>query len=84
MTKASIHQRRCLCAPCWAESHRLKAALLECESSWMESKNVLQQDVGFLTRWLDLLKTMETYVPGKQDTARKQMLKNLLASGACK
>lgn len=78
--KASIHQRRYLCASCWAESHRLKAALLECESSWMESKKRLERDVGFLTRWMDLLKTLEAYEPGKQDTARKNMLTKLISS----
>lgn len=82
--KAHIDQRRYLCASCWAESHRLRALLLECESSWAGSKKRLQQDVGFLTRWLDLLNTLEAYQPGKRDTARKNMLAKLLASGACK
>ena len=78
--KASIHQRRCLCAPCWAEAHRLRAALLECESSWMESKKRLERDVGFLTRWLALLTRLENYEPGKQDTAKKDMLTKLISS----
>lgn len=82
--KASIDQRRHLCAPCWDESHRLRALKLECESLWAESKKQLQQDVGFLTRWLDLLNTLEAYQPGKRDTARKNMLAKLLASVARK
>lgn len=78
--KASIDQRRCLCASCWAESHRLRALLLECESSWAESKQSFQRDAEFLARWLDLLNALEAYQPGKRDTARKNMLNRLLAS----
>lgn len=78
--KASIDQRRHLCGACWSESHRLRALLVECESSWGESKKLLQQDAGFLTRWLDLLKALEACEPGKRDTAKKNMLAKLLAS----
>lgn len=78
--KASIDQRRYLCASCWAESHRLRALLLECESRWMESKNLLQKDLDFLTRWLDLQKALEAYEPGKRNTARNNMLNKLIAS----
>ena len=46
----------------------------------MESRKRLERDVGFLTRWLDLQKTLEAYEPGKQDTARKNMLTKLISS----
>ena len=78
--KASIDQRRSLCAPCWSESHRIRNMLLECEEQWAESKAKLQDDRSFLTHWLELLVALEAYVGYKPDTAKKNMLVKLLAN----
>ena len=77
--KASIDQRRILCSECWSESHGIRAALRGCEEQWAKSKSTLQIDKAFLRRWLELLTVLETYVPYKPDTARKNMLGKLLA-----
>ena len=78
--KASIDQRRMLCADCWSESHRTRAALAECDRRWACGKAALQRDAVFLERWLELLIVLERYVAYKPDTARKNMLRKLLAS----
>jgi len=78
--KASIDQRRFLCAACWSESHRLRNMLLECEERWSKGKAKLQADKPFLTHWSELLVALEAYVPYKPDTAKKNMLAKLLAS----
>lgn len=76
--KASIDQRRNLCATCWTESHRIRAALRDCETQWSEAKSQLQADKAFLGRWSSLLVSLEAYVPYKPDTAKKNMLAKLL------
>jgi hypothetical protein len=78
--KASIDQRRMLCADCWSESHRTRAALAECDRRWASAKAALQRDAFFLQQWLELLIVLERYVAYKPDTARKNMLRKLLAS----
>jgi Probable zinc-ribbon domain len=78
--KASIDQRRSLCAECWSESHRLRAALRDCEEQWAAAKENLKIDKVFLHRWLELLTALEAYVPYKPDTARKIMLGKFLAN----
>jgi len=78
--KASIDQRRLLCASCWSESHRIRSMLLECERQWAESKAELQADKSFLNHWSELLAALEAYVPYKPDTAKKNMLAKLLAN----
>jgi hypothetical protein len=78
--KASIDQRRSLCAECWSESHRLRAELRDCEEQWAAAKGKLKVDRAFLNRWLELLTTLETYVAYKQDTAKKDMLGKLIAN----
>lgn len=50
--KASIDQRRSLCAACWSEAHRIRNMLAECEERWAEGKAKLQTDKSFLTHWL--------------------------------
>jgi Probable zinc-ribbon domain len=78
--RASIDQRRSLCAECWSESHRLRAALRDCEEQWVAARAKLQVDEAFLNRWLNLLPALEAYVPYKPDTAKKNMLGKFLAS----
>jgi hypothetical protein len=78
--KASIDQRRILCAECWSGSHRIRAALRDCEEQWATAKAKLQADKAFLNRWLELLTALEAYVPYKPDTAKKSMLGKLLAN----
>jgi hypothetical protein len=78
--KASIDQRRSLCAACWSESHRIRNMLVECEERWAEGKAKLQTDKSFLTHWSELLAALEEYVPYKPDTAKKNMLAKLLAN----
>ena len=77
--KASIDQRRRLCSSCWSEAHRIREALQSCEEKWAQSKKDLKTDRGFLSGWLEQLNLLETYVPFKRDTARKNMLSKLLA-----
>ena len=78
--KASVDQRRSLCASCWSESHRIRNLLAECEQRWAEGKARLQTDRPFLTHWSKLLAALEEYVPYKPDTAKKNMLAKLLAN----
>lgn len=78
--KASIDQRRILCGSCWAGSNQIRAQLNDCTSSWEVSKKELQHDGAFLKNWLDLLVRLEEYVPYKPDSAKKNMLKKLLAA----
>jgi hypothetical protein len=78
--KASIDQRHILCAECWSESHRIRAALRDCEEQWAAAKAKLQIDKTFLSHWLELLAALEGYVPYKPDTAKKNMLGKLLAN----
>lgn len=78
--KASIDQRRSLCAECWSESHRIRADLRNCEEQWAAAKAQLQADKAFLVRWLELLTALEGYVPYKPDTAKKNMLSKFLAN----
>lgn len=78
--KASIDQRRALCANCWSESNRIRAALRACEEQWAEGKAKLKSDKPFLIRWSELLVALEAYVPYKPDTAKKNMLSKLLAN----
>ena len=77
--KASIDQRRILCSHCWSKSQRIRNDLKECEDQWAQSKLILQTDKDFLSHWLQLLKHLEKYVPYKTDTAKRNMLKRLLA-----
>lgn len=53
--KASIDQRRNFCADCWAESHRMRAAIVACEERWATEKTSLRADPEFLGEWLALL-----------------------------
>jgi hypothetical protein len=53
-----------------------------CEQQWAESKKSLRSDAGFLTRWLNLLTSRETYVPYHPNTAAKNMLRKLLGQNA--
>lgn len=76
--KASIDQRRVLCVDCWREANRISAETKDCEERWALAKAQLRTDKAFLTHWLELLVRMESYVPCKPDTARKNMLRNLL------
>jgi hypothetical protein len=77
--KASIDQRRILCQACWAESNRIRTTLRECEAQWATCKPQLLPDKAFLGRWSDLLIALEAYVPGRADTAKKNMLAKLLS-----
>lgn len=77
--KASIDQRRSLCESCWSESHQVRDMITGCESQWAAAKSTLQHDKEFLGRWLSLLTHLEQFVPYKPDTAKKNMLKSLLA-----
>ena len=78
--KAHICQGRYLCAECWSESHRLRAALRDCEEQWAAAKARLQVDKAFLVRWLELLTALEAYVAYEPDTAKKNMLSKLIAN----
>ena len=77
--KAPIDQRRLLCEDCWRESLAVARELENFERRWSEEKSVLRTEKEFLARWLDLLQVREKYVPYRPDTAKKNMLKNLLA-----
>ena len=76
--KASIDQQRRLCQTCWAESHRLRNMLSECEQRWADGKDKLRTDRPFLAHWLELLVALESYVSYKPDRAKKNMLAKLL------
>lgn len=78
--KAPIDQQRILCEPCWRESLRIAAQLTEFQRQWAQSKNALRADKSFLSGWLQLLEAQETYVPYRQDIARKNMLRKLLST----
>jgi Probable zinc-ribbon domain len=76
--KAPIDQRRILCTECWRELLEVDSNIKHCEQQWAESKNSLRSNTEFLTKWLDLLTTRETYVPYHPNTATKNMLRKLL------
>jgi hypothetical protein len=76
--KANISQQRILCEPCWKESHRVSVELAHYDEQWAASKATLRTDSAFLNRWLELLTLSETYA-FKHDTAKKNMLKKLIA-----
>ena len=75
--KASIDQRRILCAECWGELHEIDRDINQCEQQWAESKNSLRSNAEFLTKWLDLLTAREPYVPYHPNTAAKNILLKL-------
>ncbi|MEP7243158.1 MAG: zinc-ribbon domain containing protein [Gammaproteobacteria bacterium] len=77
--KVNINQQRVLCSPCWQTSRKISAELVLCDDRWVASKALLRSDGAFLVRWLELLDELDSYVPYKSDTAKKNMLKNLLA-----
>jgi hypothetical protein len=77
--KAPIDQRRTLCEDCWRESLTIDQDLKKFEVHWRAEKSVLRKDREFLAGWLRLLETREEYVAYKPDTAKKNMLKKLLA-----
>lgn len=79
--KANINQHRILCTACWEDSNRIRNALRDCEAQWAEDKARLQTDQVFLGRWSNLLVALEAYVPYRPDTAKKNMLAKLLATG---
>jgi len=77
--KANINQRRILCHSCWEESLKIVEDLQACAEQWSVDKVRLKADAIFLSRWLELLTQLESYVPYKHDSAKKNMLKKLLA-----
>jgi hypothetical protein len=77
--KASIDQRRKLCAMCWSESHGLQSALAERDFRWTTNKHKLRHDSEFLSGWLNLLTRWEEFAPYKNDVAKINMLRRLLA-----
>lgn len=76
--KASIDQRRKLCAPCWSASHALRKRLAEHDARWAQAKMTLRSDGAFLAAWLDLLAAWGEFEPWKQDVAKIRMLRGLL------
>ena len=76
--KASIDQRRKLCAACWSASHVLKINLAERDVRWTEAKDELRTDREFLAGWLKLLTEWADFAPYKQDVAKINMLRGLL------
>jgi len=76
--KASIDQRRSLCAACWTESHQLQAALSAYNGRWATEKSALRSNREFLSEWLDLLTRWKQFAPYKQDVAKISMLLGLL------
>lgn len=76
--KAPIDQRRSLCAECWSESHRVRAALTAREDRWAVDKAALREDPDFLRDWLDLLLQWKAFNAYKLDVARINMLRRLL------
>jgi hypothetical protein len=64
------------------EVNRIRRALAACQAQWAKSKASLQKDNSFLSNWLRLLVTLEQYIPYKPDTARKNMLTNLITRNA--
>jgi NADH:ubiquinone oxidoreductase subunit E len=77
--KAPIDQRRILCEDCWKQSNQIATELSENERRWAKEKPALANKREFLVQWLELLQEREKYVPYRPDTARKNMLKRLLA-----
>jgi Probable zinc-ribbon domain len=78
--KAPIDQQRILCQACWRKSIEIARTLNEYTEAWAASKPRLRQDFAFLKTWLQLLEKWETYVPHKQDVARKNMLQKLISA----
>lgn len=78
--KANINQQRTLCSACWSERLKVEAELKVHEQQWAEAKSQLRNDRAFLSRWLELLTLLESYVPYRHDTARKGMLAKFLAA----
>jgi len=78
--KANVNQRRILCTDCWRVSMEIARHLAAQGQAWELSKASLKADKIFLSQWLNLLERQHTYVPGKHDTARENMLRNLLES----
>ncbi|MEO8002395.1 MAG: zinc-ribbon domain containing protein [Arenimonas sp.] len=77
--KANISQRRLLCGPCWQASCKIASELESNQAKWATTKTILKTDKAFISGWLSLLLEQETYVPYRHDTARKNMLRNLLS-----
>lgn len=77
--KAPIDQRRTLCENCWRASLAIARDLKGFEGRWGAEKSALRKDKKFLAEWLRMLEAQEKYVAYKPDTARKNMLKKLLA-----
>jgi Probable zinc-ribbon domain len=80
--KAPIDQRRILCTECWGELLEIDRDIKLCEQQWAESKKTLRSNSDFLTKWLKLLTSRETYVPYHPNTAAKNMLRKLLGQQA--
>ncbi|NHZ78933.1 hypothetical protein F2P44_06515 [Massilia sp. CCM 8695] len=80
--KAYIDQQRTLCRPCWNHSNDIAAQLRSCASKWAEEKTSLNNNVAFLTEWLELLKQRERYIFTNPDTAQKNMLIKLIRQAA--
>lgn len=76
--KASIDQRRNLCATCWSESHHIRAALSEHDVRWAADKPNLRRNKEFLSGWLGLLTRWTEFAPYEQDIAKINMLHRLL------
>jgi hypothetical protein len=77
--KAPIDQRRHLCESCWRESLVIERDIEACRQQWKASKPSLKLDQPFLTRWLELLTSGESY-GHRANTAAKNMLRKLLAA----
>ena len=80
--KAYIDQQRILCHDCWKQSLEVANDIRKCEQQWAESKEILRNDPGFLSKWLELLESRDEYVPYGSNTAAKSMLKKLLSRNA--
>jgi len=76
--KRYFWQRRRLCENCFSDANKLKNRLASYQQKWLESKSELSSDKDFLNDWLNALVELESYVPYKHDTAKKNMLKKLL------
>jgi hypothetical protein len=75
-------QRRVLCRSCWMEANKTRKSIAACQKEWAASKASLKKDTPFLSRWLQLLTSLEEYVPHKPDTAKKNMLMKLIKRNA--
>lgn len=78
--KAPIDQKRILCETCWRRSNDISDELAKLERAWAESKQSLRVDRPSLERWLTLLNERDEYVPYREDSAKKNMLKKLLSA----